>query len=143
MPGPLVPKLPDRLPSLRIGRDVGVAGKVRWIQIVSEVKAQRSDRRLIAHSQTNRVRSIVVIALQVRVLLKTELLAGLVKAPEAGEHFLWPRKDVAHIVKNRKPDVVLKVRHHNVWKTHLQTVEEHGAAADGISGEGIAWSRLI
>src|ERR1019366_10234807 len=103
---------------------VRVAGKGRRIQIVSEVEAQRSDRRLISHPDANRVRNIVVIALQVRDLMETELLVGLVKAPQAGEHFLWPSKNIAHIVKNRKADVIQKVRHSNVWKTHLQIVEE-------------------
>src|ERR1035437_8626259 len=66
MPGGLYSKLPDGVPSHRIGRDVRVAGKGRRIQIVSEVEAQRSDRRLISHPDANRVRNIVVIALQVR-----------------------------------------------------------------------------
>src|SRR5271157_3204953 len=116
MAGALVPKLSDLVPSHRVGRDVGVAGKVRRIQIVSEVEAQWSNRRLISHPHANRVRNIVVIALQVRDLLETELLVRLVKAPQAGEHFLWPRKNVSHIVKNRKADAIQKVRHSNVWK---------------------------
>src|ERR1035437_346446 len=142
MPGALYSKLPGGVPSYCVGRDVDVAGKGRWIQIVSEVKAQRTDRRLIAHSQANGVRSIIVIAFQVGDLMETKLLVGLVKAPQAGEHFLRPRKNIAHIVKNRKADVIQKVRHSNVWKTHLQIVEEHRAATDGKSGERVAWSCL-
>jgi hypothetical protein len=79
MPGALVPKLPDFLPRHGVGRNVRIAGKVGWIQIVSEIETQWSDRRLIAHPQAYGVRGIVVIALQVRDLLKTELLVGLVK----------------------------------------------------------------
>src|SRR5208282_2876060 len=142
MPRPFVSKLPALLP-IRTSHDIGVAGKVRRIQIVTEVKAQWPNRRLIADSEANCMRSIVVIALQVRIRLETELLVGLVKAPQAGEHFLRPRKHVAHVFKNGKADAVQKVRHSNVWKTHLQIVEEYRAAADGKPGERIAWSCLI
>ena len=69
-----------------------------------------------------------------RCRLKAELLIGLVKARQAGKHFLRPRKHIAHIMKNRKANAVIKIRHGNVWKTHLQTVEEHSAAADGKPG---------
>src|SRR5664279_3934847 len=143
MPGALEPKLPDRVPSDRVGRDVGVAGKGRRIQIVSEVKAQWSNGRLIAEAHANRVRNIIVIAHLMRDLMKTEILVWLVKAPQAGEYFLRPREHVAHIVKNRKADVLQKVRHSNVWEPDLQIVQEHGAATDWKSGEGVAWSCLI
>ena len=76
-------------------------------------------------------------------LLKTELLVGLVKTPQAGKHFLRPRKNIAHIFEKRKADAVVKVRHPDIRKTHLQIVEEHGAATDGKTGEGVARSRLI
>ena len=33
------------------------------------------------------------------------------KACQAGEHFLRTRKNIAHVVKNRKADIVVKVRH--------------------------------
>src|SRR4029077_14547413 len=75
--------------------------------------------------------------------METEFLAGLVKTRQAGEHLLGPRKHIAHIVKKRKTGVIQKVRHGNVWKTHLQTVEEHSATPDGKSGEGVARSCLI
>src|SRR6266478_2730827 len=78
-----------------------------------------------------------------RDLTKTELLVGLVEAPQAGEHFQGLRKHIAHIVKNRKADAVQKVRHSNVWKTHLQIIEEHRAATHGKSGEGVTRSSLI
>src|SRR5208282_4026558 len=102
-----------------------------------------ADRCLIAQSQANRVRHVVVIALQVRVLMETEILVGLVKTPQAGEHFLRPSKNVAHILKNRKADVVIKVRHPDVGKTHFQIVEEYRAATHGKSGERVAWPCLI
>ena len=143
MPGALVSKLPDRLLSYRVGRDVSVAGEHRRVQIVTEVKAQGSDRRLIAHADTDRVRNIVVIALQVRVVMEAEILIGLVKAPQAGEHFLGPRKNVAHVFKNRKADAFQNIRQSNVWKTHLQVVEEDRAASYGKSGERVARSCLI
>src|ERR1039458_6604612 len=143
MPGALISKLPHGMPVHGTRRDVGIAGKVGWIQIVSEIKAQWSDRGLIANAQANRMRSIVVIALQVCDLLETEVPVGLMKAPQAGKHFLGPRKNVSHVLKNRKADVVIKVRHPDVWKTHLQIVDEHGAATDGISGKRVAGACLI
>src|SRR3979490_624421 len=76
-------------------------------------------------------------------VMDTEVLAGLMKTPEAGEHFFGPRKHVAHIVKNRKPDVFQKVRHGNVWKAYLQIVKEYSAATDGKSGERVARSCLV
>src|SRR5580698_287763 len=78
--GSLIPKLPNPLPSRRIGRDVGKAWKIRRIQIVSKVKARRSNRSLITQSDPDRMRSIIVIALQVRVVVKAEILIRLVKA---------------------------------------------------------------
>src|ERR1700730_16032790 len=75
--------------------------------------------------------------------MDTEVLAGLMKTPQAGEHFQGPGKHIAHIVKNRKPDVFQKVRHGNVWKEHLQIVKENRAATAGKSGERFPRSRLV
>src|ERR1017187_8656580 len=65
------------------------------------------------------------------------------KPPQAGEHFLRPRKNIAHVLKNRKADVVIQVRHSNVGKPHLQVVEEHRASAHWESRERVAGTCLI
>ena len=150
----LVSELPDllhhrglpRLPRRGVGRNVGIAGKVGRIQIVSEIEPQRADGRLIAHANADGVGGVVVTALRespLRRRLKTNLPVGLMKPPHAGEHFLRTRKHVAHILKNSEADVVVQVRHTDIGKTHLEIIEENSAAADGIPREGIAGPCLI
>ncbi len=52
--------------------------------------------------------------------MKTELLVGLVKANQAGKHFLGPRKNIAHIFKNREPDTVIDIRDLHVGENAFQ-----------------------
>src|SRR5208282_2844912 len=141
--GALIAKLPDLRPSYFVGRNVGVAGKVGRIKIVSEIETQWSDRRLIARSDAHRMGSIVVVALQMGNLMKADILVRLVETPKAGQHLLRPRKNIAHVLENGETDVVIQVRHSDTGKAHFETVEEQGAATDGIPGEGIARPCLI
>ena len=143
MPRLLVPKLTNRLSRGIISRDVRKTREIRWIQIVSKIKTQWSNWRLIAYPQANRVGSIIIIALKMGGVIETEILIGLVEAREARKHLLRPCEHVAHIVKNRKTDVVFKVWHPDVGKPHLQTIEEHSAAAYWETSEWIAGPRLI
>ncbi len=124
MSGALIAELPDRFPSRRIGRNVRKTWKIRWIQIVSEVKTQWPDGCLVAYPQSDGLRVVVVIAAEVRVVVKTELLVGLVKAYQAGEHFLRPRIDVAHVFKNGEADAVVNERDIDIGKTHFEIVDE-------------------
>ena len=87
--------------------------------------------------------SIIVIALQMRVVVETVTFVGLVNTRQARKHFLRPRKNISHIVKERKTDIVFEIGHSDVRKPHLQTIEKHGAATYRKSRKRIAGPSLI
>ena len=136
-------KLPGLSPSDPVDRYVGVAGKYRRIQIVSEVKAQGSNRCLVTHPQANSMGDIVVVTLQVCALLQAHVRVGLVPSAYAGKHLLGPGKYIPHIVKNRKADLILEVGYGDAREPQLQIVQKHRAAPDRKPGKRIARSRLI
>src|SRR5262252_2237439 len=84
-------------------------GKVRRIQIVPEIEAHRADRSPITHSDADRVRDVVVVALKPRAGLTAELRIGLRPLGQAVEHVVARGKHVAGILKDGEAQGVLKV----------------------------------
>src|SRR5271154_3491411 len=119
MSGALIRKLPGALTRRSKGRDVCVTRKIWWIQIVSEVKAQWSDGRLISHSESNGIGDVIVITLHVGDGSETQGPVRLMKTNQTGQHLLGPRKDVASVIKNRETDVVIQDGHFDIGEAQL------------------------
>ena len=143
MSGALKAKHSGRDAGLRVGRNVVIARKDRWIQIVSDVKAQRPDGRLITHAHTDCMREVVVTALQMRALVDADVRVGLMPAQQALDHFLGPREHVPHIVKDGKSDTVIQVRDGDVGEAQFEIIQEHRTASERKSGKGITRPRLV
>src|ERR1700733_1180907 len=117
--------------------------KRRWIKIVPEIEAHRTDWCLVAQPDTNRVRNITIVALAGSALLQAELRILLPPAQQIVQHILAIGKDISSIFENDEAHVVLDKRQGGWWKAHFQVIEEKCAAADGKPGNGVARTCLI
>src|SRR5580658_9945641 len=116
--------------------------KRRWIKIVPEIEAHRTDRSLVAQHDPYRVRDITVVALAGSALLEAQLRILLAPAQQIVEHILASGKDISSIFENDEAHIVLNKRQGSWWKTHFQVIEEKRAAANGKPGYRVARSCL-
>src|SRR5580698_5945622 len=117
--------------------------KRRWIKIVPEIEAHRTDRCLVAQPDPDRVRDITIVALAGSALLQAQLRVLLAPAQQIVQHILAIGKDISSIFENHEAHVVLDKRQGCWRKTHLQVIQEKCAAANGKSGYRVARTCLI
>ena len=129
---------------IRCAQELSLTG---WVRNCSngevEIEAQGPDRSLVTYAQPNGMGRVIVIALQMGVVMKTETFVRLLNTRQAGEHFLRPGKNISHIVKERKTDIVLEIGDSDIWKAHLQTIQKHSAATYRKSRKRVAGPCLI
>jgi len=109
-------------------------GKRRWIKIVPEIEAHRTDWRLVAQPYSKRMRYVVIVALACGELVQAEIRVLLVPAQQAVQHVPAVGKDIPSILKKHEAQVVFNVGQIGWRKTHFQIVHEKRAAADGKAG---------
>ncbi len=97
----------------------------RRIQVVAEVHANWSNRRVVANSQTHRVRVVIEIASPYRGRLRlpcrySNVAAGshirLMKVLDALEHLTGILKRIAHVMKNHEGNTIANQRQCGRWK---------------------------
>ena len=91
--------------------------KRRWIKIVPEIKAHRTDWRLVAQPDPDRVRDITIVALAGSALLQAELRILLVPAKQVVQHVSPIGKDVPSVFEKCETEVVLEVGQCRRWET--------------------------
>src|SRR5271170_66675 len=124
----------------------------RRIQVIAQIKAQWTDRRVVTQSQTYCVREVVKVAEAsgVRARMPRDLglqffiqnlaspAMGLFDADKAGPDIGRVIKDVAHVVKQHEAQGVVEVRQLGIRGTELSAVYECARAADWKAGERVA-----
>src|SRR5215470_4056347 len=117
--------------------------KRRRIQIVPEIKADRANWRFVAHSHSDGVGDVAVIALQGCAVLVTESRVLLAPATQIVKEFMAVGKYVTRIVEYYEADIVLHEWQGRGRKAKFDVVQKQSCAPERKSSKGIAWSCLI
>src|ERR1700688_2893889 len=134
------------------GRKLASLKVTGWIQIVTEIEAQGTDRSFVAQSQANRMRSVIVPAVvepghawSIWYSAGQQALCrvGLVPARKALEQIVTGGEDIAHIVKNSESEASSKIRQTHRGKAQFLTIHEKRSTADGKTGIGVARPCLV
>src|SRR5271166_732910 len=128
--------------------------KNRRIEVIAEVKAQWTDRRMVAQAQAYCLREVVKIAksggIRARVACDHGLkffiqnlagpTVGLFDTDETGPDVGRVIENVAHVVEQHKAQRIVEVRQLGIRRAKLGAVHEGSCAADGKAGERVAWA---
>src|SRR5208283_2274211 len=118
-------------------------GIPRRIEVVTNIQAYRSNRRFIAQSHSDRLRVIAEVAPHRTARLGALRDRRLMEAQHTACNLACGCENVAHIVKENKPEIVAYERERNGRGTNFEVVDEQPLPADGISGLQVAGTRLV
>src|SRR5437588_3909573 len=118
-------------------------GKCGRIQIVTEIQANGTDRSLVMHPHSDRVRHVVKVALGIGALVETEVGILLSPAEQIVHHIGRLGKYVAHIVEQREAEVIPDIGQVRGRETPFELVQEQGTPPQGKTGLQIARSCLV
>src|SRR5215469_6776931 len=117
-------------------------GKSRRIEIVSKIKADRTNRGFVANAASYRHRSVIEIAgLQLR--NEAGIAVRLRELVDTVDHVRGRRPDVAYIVKQDAAEIVAHKRQGEGRRAQLKVVDEQRFATQGLSRVCIAGSGLV
>src|ERR1700757_993338 len=72
----------------------------RWIQIVPEIEADRTDGSLVVHPQAERVRNVTEVALGIGLFMHAGAGTFLAPAEEVVHHIAGLGEHIAHVMEN-------------------------------------------
>src|SRR5450432_4245909 len=119
------------------------------VEVITQVEAERPDRRVVAKARAERMGKITEAALAVgfcigacsrgdRAQVPAGLAMGLGHSQDAGPDLRRFYKYVAHVVEGDQSEAIADVGQLGAGETHLGAVHKGGGTSDGEAGLGIA-----